>query len=48
MVGTLVEVAAGYDLAFRICIALGGSPPDEVVDAANGVLGIVSGGLELT
>lgn len=48
MVGTLVEVAAGYDLAFRIRVELGENPPDEVVDAANGVLGVVSGGLELT
>ena len=47
MVGQLVEATAGYDLAFRIRIELGGNPLDEVVDAANGVLGEVSEDLRL-
>ena len=47
MVGTLVEVAAGYDLAFRLRVELGENPPDEVVDAANAVLETVSEDLKL-
>jgi hypothetical protein len=46
-VGKLVEATAGYNLAFRIRVELGGNPPDEVVDAANEVLGEVSDDLAL-
>jgi hypothetical protein len=47
VVGELVEATAGYDLAFRIRVELGGNPPDEMVDAANGVLGGVLEDLRL-
>jgi hypothetical protein len=47
VVGKLVEATAGYNLAFRIRVELGGNPPDEVVDAANGVLGDVTEDLVL-
>lgn len=47
VVGELVEATAGYDLAFRIRIALDGSPPEDMVDAANTVLGEVSEDLKL-